>query len=131
MTNCCSWAPQSVTLHDGRTVLSTSEEWRAQCEAVWLLKLGHVKQMEAIEQRKNRRGSDAVAALVQVMEAVEPTFVLDYLPTKELRHGYIRLVRLNRGPHEADRLTFQVKQLLDQRRQRDEPLSARAFAQAS
>lgn len=31
--NACSWKPSTVTLHDGREVLSDSEEWRHECEA--------------------------------------------------------------------------------------------------
>lgn len=31
--NVCSWKPSKVTLHDGREVLSDSEEWRHECEA--------------------------------------------------------------------------------------------------
>lgn len=31
--NVCSWKPSTVTLHDGRHVLSDSEEWRHYCEA--------------------------------------------------------------------------------------------------
>lgn len=31
--NVCSWKPSPVTLHDGRVVMSDSEEWRHECEA--------------------------------------------------------------------------------------------------
>lgn len=31
--NACSWKPSLVTLHDGREVLSDSEDWRHECEA--------------------------------------------------------------------------------------------------
>lgn len=31
--NACSWKPSVVTLHDGRQVLSDSEEWRHETEA--------------------------------------------------------------------------------------------------
>lgn len=31
--NACSWMPSTVTLRDGRQVLSDSEEWRHECEA--------------------------------------------------------------------------------------------------
>ena len=33
MGNVCSWKPSLVTLHDGRQVLSDSEEWRHEAEA--------------------------------------------------------------------------------------------------
>ncbi len=31
--NACSWKPSLVTLHDGRQVLSDSEDYRHECEA--------------------------------------------------------------------------------------------------
>jgi hypothetical protein len=31
--NACTWKPSLVTLHDGRQVLSDSEEYRHECEA--------------------------------------------------------------------------------------------------
>lgn len=31
--NACSWKPSVVTLHDGKQVLSDSEEWRHETEA--------------------------------------------------------------------------------------------------
>lgn len=35
--NACSWRPSTVTLHDGRQVLSDSEEWRHECEALAII----------------------------------------------------------------------------------------------
>lgn len=32
-TNLATWQPRTVTLHDGRQVLCTSQEWRLECEA--------------------------------------------------------------------------------------------------
>lgn len=129
MANSCSWAPQSVTLHDGRTVLSNSEEWRAECEAVWLLKKHHVKRMETIEQLMRKRGAEAVATLEALMDAVEPMFVLDHIPNKALRHDYVSQVRSHKGPHAADYLTFRVRQLLRARTEAGEHLTARAALQ--
>lgn len=37
--NVSTWRPNVVKLLDGREVLSDSEEYRAECEAVYLLKL--------------------------------------------------------------------------------------------
>ena len=35
--NACSWKPSLVTLQDGRKVLSDSEEWRHECEALTII----------------------------------------------------------------------------------------------
>lgn len=90
-----------------------------------MLKMHHVKRMEAMEQRLNKRGAESVAALGALMDAVEPMYVLDYIPNKALRHGYIDAVRNFRGPHHADHLTFRVHQLLRDRRANDVPLAGR------
>ncbi len=40
--NACSWRPSTVTLHDGRQVLSDSEEWRHECEARHVIGLPNI-----------------------------------------------------------------------------------------
>ena len=35
--NACTWQPTTVTLHDGREVLSDSREWLLECEAKYVL----------------------------------------------------------------------------------------------
>jgi hypothetical protein len=37
--NACNWKPSLVILHDGRQVMSDSEEWRLECEAVTILSM--------------------------------------------------------------------------------------------
>lgn len=37
--NVSTWVPNIVKLHDGTEVTSDSEEWRAECEARWVIKL--------------------------------------------------------------------------------------------
>lgn len=37
--NSCTWRAPMVTLADGREAPSDSEEWRAECEAKWVLDL--------------------------------------------------------------------------------------------
>jgi hypothetical protein len=93
-----------------------------------MLKRHHVKRIEAIEQRLNKRGPEAVAAFKTLMDAVEPLFVLDHIPNKALRHDYISQVRTHKGPHAAEHLTFRVHQLVRARRDADIPLAAHALA---
>lgn len=45
--NACSWKPSLVTLHDGRQVLSDSEEWRHECEAQYVLQKAAVSARRA------------------------------------------------------------------------------------
>lgn len=44
--NACTWQPSTVTLHDGREVLSDSREWLLECEA------RHVLNQPTIEARR-------------------------------------------------------------------------------
>lgn len=64
--NVCTWQPTTVTLHDGREVLSDSREWLLECEASYVLK------QPTIEERRNllaaiekRRGKTAREELEQ------------------------------------------------------------------
>lgn len=81
--NACSWKPTPVTLHDGRQVLSDSEEWRHECEARFIIA------MPTLEQRRQflygrrdpvmgelrggllqRRGQAAVTRIEQTIKAI-------------------------------------------------------------
>lgn len=64
--NVCTWQPTTVTLHDGREVLSDSREWLLETEANYVLK------QPTIEERRNllaaiekRRGKTAREELEQ------------------------------------------------------------------
>lgn len=64
--NVCTWQPATVTLHDGREVLSDSRDWLLECEANYVLK------QPTIEERRNllaaiekRRGKTAREELEQ------------------------------------------------------------------
>ena len=58
-TNACTWQPSMVTLLDGRQVLSDSEEWRAETEALYVLNLPtkeiRLNFLEAIEKRRGTK----------------------------------------------------------------------------
>lgn len=45
--NACSWKPFAVTLHDGRQVLSDSEEWRHEMEARTIIAMPTVARRRA------------------------------------------------------------------------------------
>ena len=56
--NCCTWKASQKTLHDGREVPSDSEEWRAECEARYLLNRPSIDErralLAAIEKRRGK-----------------------------------------------------------------------------
>lgn len=64
--NACTWQPTTVTLHDGRDVLSNSLEWLLECEAKYVLKQPTIEArrtlLAAIEKR---RGATAREELEQ------------------------------------------------------------------
>lgn len=66
MTNACTWKPSTVTLADGRQVLSDSPDWRAECEARTILdmpsKPARLAMLDSIEKR---RGAQARRELEQ------------------------------------------------------------------
>ena len=64
--NLCSWKPSEVTLADGRIVLSNSEEYRAECEARYILRIPtKAARLELLDQIEKRRGADAANELRQ------------------------------------------------------------------
>lgn len=54
--NACTWQPTTVTLHDGRDVLSDSREWLLECEAKYVLNQPTIEArrtlLAAIEKRR-------------------------------------------------------------------------------
>jgi hypothetical protein len=60
-----------VTLHDGREVDSSSENWRAECEARYVLRLKSKQQRHAyLDSVAKRRGSAARDSLESLVMAV-------------------------------------------------------------
>ena len=68
--NACSWKPSIVTLADGRQVPSDSEEWRAECEARFVLNLpSKAVRLEFLDKIEKRRGEPARRSLeTQIMD---------------------------------------------------------------
>ena len=58
--NTCTWQPSMVTLLDGRPVLSDSEEWRAEMEALHILNLPTKEiRLNCLDGIEKRRGTAA------------------------------------------------------------------------
>lgn len=66
MTNACTWKPSTVTLADGRQVLSDSPEWRAETEARTILNMpSKPARLEFLDKIEKRRGPAARKDLEQ------------------------------------------------------------------
>ena len=91
----CQW-DRTVLLHDGSPVSSSSEAWRAECEARLVLRLDVGRQRSFLQLVGERRGPDAAARLKQAMYVVEPAFVLS-LATKDARRAYLARAEADRG----------------------------------
>ena len=59
-----------VTLHDGRIVCNTCQDWLQECEARELLAMGNQARIDALSDRAKRRGKEAVERLRVVMAAI-------------------------------------------------------------
>lgn len=80
--NACRWTPQTVTLHDGRQVLSDSEEWRHETEARTIIAMPTIAARRAylrgsLDERGNlsggvlqKRGEAALARLEATIKAI-------------------------------------------------------------
>lgn len=81
--NACSWKPTMVTLHDGRQVLSDSEDYRHECEALTIINMPDLIQRRRYlygrrdditgEMKggiRQRRGEEAVKRLEQTIRAI-------------------------------------------------------------
>lgn len=108
--NACSWKPSTVTLADGRQVLSDSEEWRAECEAMHFLSKGIAQRTEILAALRQKRGDASAEAVQAAMNACEPAYVLS-LPNKAQRNGYLDDVARQYGQHAADWLKSRATDL--------------------
>lgn len=61
---------REVKLHDGRIVSSWSEDWRLECEAIYLLEMPLHRRREALAHREKERGKQAVQKLQSVMAQI-------------------------------------------------------------
>lgn len=59
-----------VTLHNGQSVSSWSEEWRLECEAMHALELPRNRRLNYLEDAEKERGKAAVDKLKAVILAI-------------------------------------------------------------
>ena len=101
---------RKVTLHDGREVDSSSEEWRAECEARHILSMSQEKRAEFFQDVERKRGADATKALKLRCYELEPHYVLN-LPNRAQRNSYVDAVERRFGPNPAEALRIKVRDL--------------------
>lgn len=115
MTNACTWSAPLVTLADGRQVPSDSELWRAETEARVILAIPHEKRHELLQGIAAKRGPESLARLQDLMDAIEPAFVLD-LPSKDVRRAYAGRVEFYQGQNAREALEGKVLALWEARK---------------
>lgn len=87
-------AEQTVVTIDGREVSTYSEEWRACCEAVWVMNMPRMKRAKFFE----RLGDSPRARRLQdEMARLEPAYLLAF-PDRDSRRAYLDEVEAERGP---------------------------------
>lgn len=115
MGNVCKWVAPMVTLVDGRQVPSTSEEWRAECEARTILGTPHEKRHELLQAIADRRGAEARERLDRMVDELEPSFVLG-LPNRDVRKAYAAKVEYFYGQNAREALEHKVLALWNARK---------------
>lgn len=105
----------TVTLHDGQQVDSSSEAWRQECEARYVLAKPHFERVEFFALIEVKRGAAAVEALKRCCMDVEPAYVLD-LPNKAQRNDYLAKVEERFGHNASNGLRRRILDLHEQRR---------------
>lgn len=82
MGNACGWKPNVVTLHDGSQVMSDSEEWRHECEALTVINMPNIADRRRYLQDRlddkgvlrdgvlQRRGPEALARLEATIKKI-------------------------------------------------------------
>lgn len=103
-------AVNEVRLCTGETVASNSEEWRAECEARYLLGMSTGKRIEFLGLVRARRGGPSVGRLEALAAKIEPHYVLGML-TKDMRHGYLAKIREQKGANNAAHLKAKILHL--------------------
>lgn len=111
-----------VTLYSGHRVSSSSEEWRAECEArqIWKLLQGPEREKLVANLRK-KRGPAGFQRLMDKIRELEPWLVLD-LPTRDQRRAYAARVEAKRGPQARIALEAAVRAAAEERKRREQTL---------
>lgn len=71
MKNLATWRPSTVTLHDGRQVLSDSDEWRMECLAAKVLDMPtREERRQWLDAWSKRHGEASCKAVEQHIVAI-------------------------------------------------------------
>lgn len=89
-----------VTLYDGRTVGSASEEWREWCMVRHILSMQSDAQLSFYRLVEKKRGPEARRELEYRCQLLEPYYVA-WLPDRDQRQAYLKRVRYSRGVDSA------------------------------
>lgn len=110
-----AWTPSAVTTVDGRTLMSDSEDWRAYCEAMVVLKSQpHIAENRLVMIEKMR--GKAGRALVQAeCDRLEPAYMLS-LPDKATRQAHLQKIGDARGVSARAALEVRIVALWNERK---------------
>lgn len=103
-----TWKPISVTLYDGRQVLSDSPEWQHECECRTVLAMPIEQRNEFMNTVLKHRGLQGLEDLKKRCYEAEPYFVLS-LPSRQLRNEYADIVQRRFGIQARDVLQGKVR----------------------
>lgn len=110
-----SWQPSAVTTVDGRTLMSGSEEFRAYCEAMVVLKTQpHIAEnrLAMIEKMRGKAGRELVQA---ECNRLEPAYMLS-LPDKATRQAHLQKIADVRGASARTALEERIVALWNERK---------------
>lgn len=99
--------PNLTKLVDGTEVRTDSEEWRAECEARYVLSMDVGRRFSFMDSVRSRRGSIALARLEKMVSEVEPDYVLR-MPSKDARHAYLAKIARLKSDNAAEHLRSRV-----------------------
>lgn len=105
-------------LHDGRMVSTNSEDWRHECEAGALLKMGHSDRARMLEGVEKKRGASERERLERTMYAVQLDREADRvlaMQTLEQRRRHLDFVGIERGPYARRELETEIARRWKQR----------------
>lgn len=96
-----------VVLYIGETVSSSSESWRAECEARYILELPSSTRHRLLGAIERKRGAEGAARVKALVREIEPYYVLA-LPDREQRRSYLSRIENEHGVRVAEHLRQRV-----------------------
>lgn len=94
---------------------NTSEAFRAECEARYVLSKSYAERDKFLVLVRQRRGAGALMALGEMTRKIEPAYVLG-LPTKIQRQNYLSSLAFRYGDMPAERLKSAILKLHESRK---------------